>query len=159
MHSDGGAASDKCSGSLDNIVPSDSGTEFDNSSRPPDLIHQPSQVIQEYDTIIARHSSAKYSSSKEVTIEITTSTPGRRIYDKIFACFYCGKIFCKMSEHLLSVHGDEKAVKDIESLPLGSRKRKDAFEKLRLKGNFVNNMKVLNVEKGKFLVYRYTVYI
>ena len=81
---------------------------------------------------------------------------GKRLFDKLLACLYCGKVLKhRISEHLQHAHSEEIEVAKALALPPKSRERKLLFQKLNYKGNFIHNIKVVNGEKdGVFIVSR-----
>ena len=66
-----------------------------------------------------------------------------RIYDKRHSCFYCDKMCAKIARHYEHHHKDEAEVAEAFAYPRGSKDRKKALEKLRLRGNFHHNLRVL----------------
>ena len=64
---------------------------------------------------------------------------GKRLYDKHHVCYFCGTWTIKMERHLLRIHPNEPEVKRIEQMTDRSKKKKDAWELLRLKGDFFHN--------------------
>ena len=76
-------------------------------------------------------------------------------HDKILACVYCEKTYVhRISEHLLSAHSNEKEVAKAAALPVDSRERRLAFNKIKNKGNLIHNIKVLGGAEGKVIVVR-----
>ena len=144
----------KSSGSENDAIDSDSPLEKETcqDSKGNKTIDEKVQEFKE----IVNEKKLKEKSDQNITIQISKSTPEKRHYDKMFACFYCSKIVLKMSSYLLSIHGDEKDVKKIKMLDVGCEDRKILLEKIRLKGNFIHNMKVLNEGRGTILVTRRT---
>lgn len=72
---------------------------------------------------------------------------GGRVYDKSNACLYCCNQYIKIARHLRKVHKSESEVAktlaiDDKSID-GKHRQKLEFDRLRLKGNFYHNMKVL----------------
>ena len=66
---------------------------------------------------------------------------GKRIYDKLYYCPYCGKGDYKLPQHLEKCHSDEPAVKKTINTK-DKKERKFELERLRHLGNFHHNMKV-----------------
>lgn len=76
------------------------------------------------------------------------TTGCKQVYDKTHLCTFCGtSIRNKMSRHLLSVHMDEEAVKEILLLPKRSAQRRYLLQKHVNDGNFKHN--IASVQKGK----------
>ncbi|XP_033730885.1 uncharacterized protein LOC117320396 [Pecten maximus] len=61
---------------------------------------------------------------------------GQRVYDKRQACYYCGQLFAKISEHLENKHKDQMEVARIIAMKKGSKERTLAWKKIRNMGNF-----------------------
>eukprot|EP00794_Sanderia_malayensis_P021147 gene21147-23224_t len=72
---------------------------------------------------------------------------GGRVYDKAHNCFFCDKECLKIARLLLTVHKDEEDVLKIiaidEKTKEGKVRRQKELERLRLKGDFRHNSKVL----------------
>ena len=72
---------------------------------------------------------------------------GGRIYDKSNACLYCENEYLKIARHLRNVHKSESEVMQVLAIDdksnNGKHRQKLEFDRLRLKGNFYHNMKVL----------------
>jgi len=78
-----------------------------------------------------------------VTVATYKTTGGKRNYVKADYClFCCQKYDSKISKHYMSVHSDQ--IGDILMMPVGSKKRKLALQKLQNEGNFQHNVKVYN---------------
>ncbi|XP_044180170.1 uncharacterized protein LOC114952155 isoform X4 [Acropora millepora] len=77
-----------------------------------------------------------------------------RVYDKRQACFFCEKLYAKISRHYEHNHKDKSEVVEAFAHPLGSKERKKAIEKLRLQGNFHHNLRVLESKSGQLIVFR-----
>jgi len=77
-----------------------------------------------------------------------------RVYDKRQACYYCEKLYAKISRHYEHSHKDESEVAEAFAYPRGSKDRKKALEKLRLQGNFYHNLRVLESKSGQLIVMR-----
>ena len=80
--------------------------------------------------------------------------PGsKQSYDKIHYCKFCGnKIRSKISRHLLSVHADDAAVKEILFLPKRSKERRARLQRLINEGNFSHNIAVIRNGEGDIVV-------
>lgn len=78
----------------------------------------------------------------------------RRVYDKKQACYYCGKLVCKISRHYEQKHQCEREVAIALAFNKGSPTRKKHLEKLRLLGNFHHNVTVLETGKGELILKR-----
>ena len=79
------------------------------------------------------------------------SRSGKRIYDKVHHCPYCGEAFAKISRHIQKVHKTVEEVAELVKLPTKDKKLK--LDLLRFKGSFVKNMKVLRIG-GELQVWR-----
>ncbi|XP_070177602.1 uncharacterized protein [Littorina saxatilis] len=69
-------------------------------------------------------------------------------WDKKHCCLFCKKFVLKMSTHLQRVHYKEAKVARIMQMPKGSRERRQEFIKLQDSGDYKNNYKVLQQQKG-----------
>lgn len=78
----------------------------------------------------------------------------RPYYDKYAICFVCNNDFSALPKHLEARHADNDDVKELMSLPKGSKMRKDLLQKLSRSGNYVHNIKVLKEKKGELLPVR-----
>lgn len=86
------------------------------------------------------------------------TTGCKQVYDKTHFCKYCGtSIRNKMSRHLLSVHMDEEAVKEILLQPKRSAQRRYLLQKLVNDGNFKDNIASVQKGKGNIVVARRSV--
>lgn len=91
----------------------------------------------------------------EVVITCVKKKEGNaRVYDKRQACFFCEKLYAKISRHLERQHSDESEVAKAFAHPRSSKERKKALEKLRLQGNFHHNLRVLESKSGQLIVMR-----
>ena len=77
-----------------------------------------------------------------------------RVYDKKQACYYCGKLVCKIARHYEQKHQSEREVAIALSFNKGSPTRKKHLEKLRLLGNYHHNLTVLETGKGELILKR-----
>jgi len=96
----------------------------------------------------------QYSFYLSVIIRVHQQKPdGTRTYDRKHACLFCGELKAKISRHLEKRHSDEVEV--IRVLKLTDKaKRQKEFERMRLKGNFSFNIKVLQRGHGELIVAR-----
>ncbi|XP_005098712.2 uncharacterized protein LOC101849288 [Aplysia californica] len=79
----------------------------------------------------------------------------KRNYRKPDYCVFCkGMYVSKISAHYLSVHSKEAKVKDIVSLPIGSKERKRLMILLQNAGNHEHNCEVLRNGCGEITVSR-----
>ncbi|XP_064628140.1 uncharacterized protein LOC135487883 [Lineus longissimus] len=78
---------------------------------------------------------------------------GNRPYDRRQACFYCGELKAKFPRHLEKCHVDEVEVARIFNLTDKQTKLKEV-ERIRLKGNFNHNVKILQKGEGELIVAR-----
>ncbi|XP_068758091.1 uncharacterized protein [Montipora capricornis] len=92
--------------------------------------------------------------SKVVITCVKKREDNARVYDKRQACFYCEKLYAKISRHYEHNHKDESEVVNAFAHPRGSKERKKAIEKLRLQGNFHHNLRVLESKSGQLIVIR-----
>ena len=88
-----------------------------------------------------------------------------RVHNKRQYCLYCEQSFSKISSHLLNCHMMEEEVKklfetkgeigdtDMEK-KRKEKERKDRFELLRNKGNFIHNERVLREGVGELILVR-----
>ena len=60
----------------------------------------------------------------------------------------------KIARHYEHNHKDEAEVAEAFAYPRGSKDRKKALEKLRLRGNFPHNLRILECNKGQLIVMR-----
>jgi hypothetical protein len=60
----------------------------------------------------------------------------------------------KIARHYEHLHKDEAEVAEAFAYPRGSKDRKSALEKLRLRGNFHHNLRVLECKSGQLIVMR-----
>ncbi|KAK3745627.1 hypothetical protein QZH41_011480, partial [Actinostola sp. cb2023] len=77
-----------------------------------------------------------------------------RIYDKRQSCYFCNKMVAKIARHLESSHNTVSEVAEALSFTKGSKERKKELERLRLKGNYYHNIKVLETKQGEIIPYR-----
>lgn len=78
----------------------------------------------------------------------------KRVYDKSNVCYYCEKEFTKLARHLQQVHSKEVEVQKVLSEKVRSKERQKEFERIKLKGNFLHNMKILELGVGELKVLR-----
>ena len=80
--------------------------------------------------------------------------PGcKQSYDKFHYCKFCGNKICsKISRHLLTVHSDETAVKEILFLPKRSKERRMRLQRITNEGNFNHNIDVIQKGEGEIVV-------
>ncbi|XP_066933576.1 uncharacterized protein [Clytia hemisphaerica] len=88
-----------------------------------------------------------------VTIPRAKKTAGgARVYDKLHACYYCGKSDeLNFWRHMTTRHKDEELVKEIMCLPASDKAKQ--IDLLRFKGDNNHNVKVLKVG-GELIVLR-----
>ena len=67
---------------------------------------------------------------------------GSRLYDKSYACYFCGKEIAKIPRHLKTHHKDEPEVLRIDAIT-DKKARNKELDRIRLKGDFYHNLKVL----------------
>lgn len=79
---------------------------------------------------------------------------GKRTWDKRHYCLYCRKPNSKIARHLLLRHHTEKEVAAITSLPPKSKTRMQLLDKLRRKGDYYHNIRVLQKGKGQIVTCR-----
>ena len=81
---------------------------------------------------------------------------GSRIYDKGHFCFFCNNRCLKIARQLLSVHKSEPEVMQILTIDNKSaesrRRRANALDLLRFRGDFYHNIKVLKTG-GELIVF------
>ena len=82
---------------------------------------------------------------------------GSRIYDKGHVCYYCNAQCLKIARHLLTVHKSETEVMKILAIDMetdeGRKRRGKELDRLRYKGDFYHNLKVLKTG-GELKVFR-----
>ena len=66
---------------------------------------------------------------------------GKRVYDKLHFCLYCGKGYQRIARHIQNIHHDEDEVKCLKKL--NSKEKSLKLDELRGRGDFHKNMKVL----------------
>jgi hypothetical protein len=86
--------------------------------------------------------------SSGVKVQFTNSKDGKKKYDKLQFCLYCGKGSTSVRRHYLLLHKTEPEVKQILDQPLNSSERKLKLLKLRHAGNFKHNTEVLEKNEG-----------
>ena len=85
----------------------------------------------------------------QLTADISIQFEGKQ---KVHFCLFCGKLQKVISRHLKDMHCDEEAVRDLENMP---RKEKARFlTELKNRGDHVNNLKVIEQQKGMLVVAR-----
>ena len=90
-----------------------------------------------------------------VFIHCTQKKEGKgRVFDKKQACYYCGKLVCKIARHYEQKHHSEREVAIAISFRRGCPTRKKHFEKLRLLRNYHHNLTVLETGKGELILKR-----
>lgn len=85
---------------------------------------------------------------------MTKTEDSTRVYDKKQACYYCEKIVAKIARHYMTVHKDKAEVCKALSYPKKSSERQRELERLRLRGNYHHNIKVIETKKGPFIPVR-----
>ena len=78
-----------------------------------------------------------------VTIARTKKKDGNRVYDSSHACAFCGKEFSKIARHISTVHSSEPEISSIAALT--KKERAVKLEIIRNRGDFIHNLKVLQV--------------
>ena len=79
---------------------------------------------------------------------------GKRIWDTKHCCYYCQEIVTKMPSHLESRHRNEDDVVELKQLPLKSKERTLAIEKLTRVGDYYHNLEVISCENGELFLLR-----
>ena len=125
-----------------------------NQSVDPDLEHVPDSdddvsvifpVLKEKNINVDSENQTKVSVAK-------TNNDGKRKYDKVTYCKYCGKAEKKITVHLRQ-HKNEKEV--AEYFASTEIKRQQLITLIRNKGNHIHNYKVLKEKRGEIMpVYR-----
>ena len=75
----------------------------------------------------------------------------KSIHNKKHACFFCGKLFLKISRHALLCHKSEPDIIQILLMTPNTQQRKDALAKIRNKGDYKHNIGVLRNKKGMII--------
>lgn len=82
---------------------------------------------------------------------------GNRIYDKGHVCYYCNTQCLKISRHLLTVHKSETEVMKVLAIDTSTndnrKRRAKELDRLRYRGDFYHNLKVLKTG-GELKVFR-----
>ena len=80
-----------------------------------------------------------------------------RIYDATHVCYFCNAVCSKIARHYLNVHRNEREVLQITAINCktedGRKRRKLELDRLRFRGDFYHNMKVL-ATGGELKVWR-----
>ena len=84
-------------------------------------------------------------------IDVDIVAPGKYKWNKKHYCPICNKNVIKMARHLQQMHEEEIEVKRATSYPSNSRQRKECFDSLRNRGNFIHNQTVVKLGKGTIL--------
>ncbi|CAL9708054.1 unnamed protein product [Knipowitschia caucasica] len=90
----------------------------------------------------------RYTPKSSVLVLQCVSKKGKRVYDKRNYCLFCSKPFSKLSRHLAMVHGHQEEVAAALKHPKHSKERQNFWNRLKNKGNFAHNKKVLKTGKG-----------
>ncbi|RXG73974.1 hypothetical protein Avbf_01616 [Armadillidium vulgare] len=93
-------------------------------------------------------------SSSKITLSVSKNTKNKRFHDKIFACYFCSKLYTNMRIHYLRRHPKEKEVLEIQQYSIGSPERSNLLMLLRNIGNFKHNIRVLKDNEGILLMNR-----
>ncbi|XP_058980809.1 uncharacterized protein LOC131803465 [Musca domestica] len=75
---------------------------------------------------------------KPVKVDVLT-VPFSKQKSKQHFCVFCKTLQCKIARHFCLRHKKENMVKMAMALPKGNRKRREIFDKLRKKGDFIHN--------------------
>lgn len=73
----------------------------------------------------------------EDTSKSTLVTKSKRVWDKKYSCFYCKRLVAKLPHHLILKHKQEDVVKQIITLPKGSKERQQILFTIRNKGKYL----------------------
>ena len=85
----------------------------------------------------------------QLTADISIQFEGKQ---KVHFCVFCNKLQKVISRHLKEMHGDEDAIRDLKTMP---RKEQARFlTELKNRGDHVNNLKVIEEQKGMLVVAR-----
>lgn len=82
------------------------------------------------------------------------SSGGKRIRNKDHSCYFCHKLLRNLARHFERAHSNETEVARILSMPINSKKRREAFNALTRNGDFYHNCDVLLLEKGELILTR-----
>ncbi|KAB7494432.1 hypothetical protein Anas_13687, partial [Armadillidium nasatum] len=93
-------------------------------------------------------------SSSKITLSVSKNTKDKRFHDKIFACYFCSKLYTNMRIHYLRRHPKEREVLEIQQYSIGSPERSNLLMLLRNIGNFKHNIRVLKDNEGILLMNR-----
>ncbi|CAL4201707.1 unnamed protein product, partial [Meganyctiphanes norvegica] len=119
------------------------------ADRPSDMPQTNSCLVGE--SSLTNLSNATDSQSRHIGVQ---GKDALKKYDKQNSCFYCFKLFKKITKHLLDRHSKEKEVSEIQDMPVNSSERKKAWDYLRNYGNFNYNVKILKAGNGYIIVAR-----
>ena len=88
------------------------------------------------------------------TGEAIKDTKGKDYFKKFSICFICLKPQTRLDKHLIEhdKHQDNEEVKQLRLTQKNSTERADLLSKLRKRGYFHSNMKVLDEKKGELIV-------
>lgn len=98
--------------------------------------------------VTTTHEAVVGTTTSNITVHVSGSKSGKRLYDKVNMCLYCGKSQLKISRHLVTRHKDEWQVKEVDALTSGSQERLQHLEKMRLRGNYKHNIQVLRTVRN-----------
>ncbi|XP_022089282.1 uncharacterized protein LOC110978527 [Acanthaster planci] len=85
-------------------------------------------------------------------VQMTKVKPGgKRVWNKVDYCLYCGIKQAKVARHCLLRHEDKVMVKEIQALELKSLERREKITELRNKGNFHHNLLVWQSGTGEIV--------
>ncbi|XP_044027833.1 uncharacterized protein LOC122864451 isoform X2 [Siniperca chuatsi] len=116
-----------------------------DSSKQQGFVHQPvdASCIQQEDE--ADYSSDDFTSDEE---------PEGTSHSNKNYCYVCGKAQSKISRHLFTHRNEEADIAEVFALPLYSKERNRLLDKLRNRGNYKHNEKVLKTHRGELKVRR-----
>ena len=89
------------------------------------------------------------SAERKNNILVDSVSSGKYKWNKRQHCPLCSKYVLKLARHLRQVHYDDIEVNKIISMPI--KERKNGFDNIRNKGNYMHNKSVLNSGNGTLL--------
>ena len=90
-----------------------------------------------------------------LAVEIQTTTAyfdGKRVNNKLHCCVFCSKLYYRISRHL-KTHRKEDEIKVLKQISSIKDRRKE-LDRLRLRGDFLHNQKVIEENNGQLIVAR-----
>ena len=124
-----------------------------------------------FDDVLLEDRNTDINNAQIYVRRITTSTTtkrgkrkkSKRVYNTKHSCMYCSKLVTNMSQHLLGVHRRCPEVRKVAKIRVSDsdspsirkekqKERKRLFDVLRIKGDNMHNVKVLQQKRGEMLL-------